>query len=47
MRYMQNKIKKEEETIEIVKTKNKYVKKNKRKSIKNCWDGRLRKRVKY
>jgi hypothetical protein len=47
MRYMQNKIKKEEETIEIVKTKDKYVKKNKRKFIKNCWDGRLRKRVKY
>ena len=47
MRYMQNKIKKEEETIEIVKTKDKYVKKNKRKSIKNCWDGRLRKSVKY
>ena len=43
---MKNKVKKEEETIEIIKTKDKYVKKNKRKSTKNCWDGRLRKRSK-
>ena len=46
MRNMKNKVKKEEETIEIIKTKDKYVKKNKRKSTKTCWDGRLRKRAK-
>ena len=46
MRNMKNKVKKEEETIEIIKTKDKYVKKNKRKSTKTCWDGRLRKRSK-
>ena len=46
MRNMKNKVKKEEKTIEIIKTKNEYVKKNKRKSTKTCWDGRLRKRAK-